>query len=146
MMPDTPRRKLFDTNILVHGVRRGAIWERIKAACDPLMTEPRPLVSVVTYGELPAFAEQNDWGEDKRDQMRFLLDYFKRLSIEDPDIWDAYTLIDTYSRPRGVRMGKNDLWIAATAHVTGATLVTTDKDFDHLAGKFCTLIRIPVEL
>ena len=33
-------------------------------------------------------------------------------------------------------LGKNDLWIAATAHVTGATLLTTDKDFDHLAGQF----------
>ena len=29
-------------------------------------------------------------------------------------------------------MSKNDLWIAATAYVTNATLVTTDKDFDHL--------------
>jgi predicted nucleic acid-binding protein len=29
-------------------------------------------------------------------------------------------------------MGKNDLWIAATALATKATLITTDKDFDHL--------------
>ena len=29
-------------------------------------------------------------------------------------------------------MGKNDLWIAACAKATGATLLTTDKDFDHL--------------
>lgn len=29
-------------------------------------------------------------------------------------------------------MGDNDLWIAATAKVTGALLLTTDKDFDHL--------------
>ncbi|XHR98373.1 PIN domain-containing protein [Mucilaginibacter sp. UC70_90] len=28
--------------------------------------------------------------------------------------------------------GKNDLWIAATAALLGLTLVTTDKDFDHL--------------
>jgi tRNA(fMet)-specific endonuclease VapC len=31
-------------------------------------------------------------------------------------------------------MKHNDLWIAATAVATGATLVTTDKDFDHLEG------------
>ncbi len=31
-------------------------------------------------------------------------------------------------------MGKNDLWIAATAHASGAVLVTTDRDFDHLHG------------
>jgi len=29
-------------------------------------------------------------------------------------------------------MGQNDMWIAATAHVLGCELVTTDKDFDHL--------------
>jgi len=33
-------------------------------------------------------------------------------------------------------MGKNDLWIAATAAVTGATLLTTDRDFDKLAPRF----------
>ena len=31
-------------------------------------------------------------------------------------------------------MGKNDLWIAATAHASGAVLVTTDQDFEHLHG------------
>jgi tRNA(fMet)-specific endonuclease VapC len=29
-------------------------------------------------------------------------------------------------------MGKNDIWIAATAKVTGIPLLTTDPDFDHL--------------
>jgi hypothetical protein len=29
-------------------------------------------------------------------------------------------------------MGQNDLGIAAIAKATGATLLTTDKDFDHL--------------
>ena len=33
-------------------------------------------------------------------------------------------------------MGKNDLWIAATAFVTKATLLTTDKDFDHMHPAF----------
>ena len=33
-----------------------------------------------------------------------------------------------------VPMSKNDLWIAATAHVSGAMLWSTDKDFGHLYG------------
>jgi tRNA(fMet)-specific endonuclease VapC len=33
-------------------------------------------------------------------------------------------------------MGKNDLWIAASAHVLQATLMTTDKDFTHLDPQF----------
>jgi len=39
-------------------------------------------------------------------------------------------------------MGKNDLWIAATAHVVDATILTTDKDFDHLASEFLKCQRI----
>ncbi len=33
-------------------------------------------------------------------------------------------------------MGKNDLWIAATASVMQARLLTTDKDFDKLVPQF----------
>lgn len=33
-------------------------------------------------------------------------------------------------------MGKNDLWIAATASILGAKLLTTDNDFEHLNGKY----------
>jgi tRNA(fMet)-specific endonuclease VapC len=33
-------------------------------------------------------------------------------------------------------MGKNDLWIAATAFVANAELVTMDGDFDHLNDEF----------
>jgi tRNA(fMet)-specific endonuclease VapC len=33
-------------------------------------------------------------------------------------------------------MGKNDLWIAATAALLGATLVTLDNDFGHLSDFF----------
>ena len=29
-------------------------------------------------------------------------------------------------------MKQNDLWIVATAHASKATLVSTDKDFQHL--------------
>ena len=48
---------------------------------------------------------------------------------------DAYVEIDLDSQNHadGARnMGKNDLWIAACAKAAGATLLTTDKDFNHL--------------
>lgn len=58
------------------------------------------------------------------------------LVVEDinaPEILAAYGEIDHASREIGRPMGKNDVWIAATAKVTGATLLTTDRDFDHLS-------------
>lgn len=39
-------------------------------------------------------------------------------------------------------MGKNDLWIAATASVLHLKFFTTDRDFDHLAHDFIDLERI----
>ena len=41
-------------------------------------------------------------------------------------------------------MGKNDLWIAATASILNAKLITTDKDFDHLDKEYFDLIRVEV--
>jgi tRNA(fMet)-specific endonuclease VapC len=39
-------------------------------------------------------------------------------------------------------MGKNDLWIAATAHVLEATLITTDADFVHLKDIYMGIVHI----
>lgn len=41
-------------------------------------------------------------------------------------------------------MGKNDLWIAATASILSAKLLTTDNDFDHLDGVYLDLAKIKV--
>ena len=41
-------------------------------------------------------------------------------------------------------MGKNDLWIAATASTYNMTLVTTDKDFDHLVNKYLGILYIDI--
>ena len=62
------------------------------------------------------------------------------VSIGAPELLDAYVEIDCYST--GKSMGKNDLWIAATAKVTNATLVTTDGDFDHLNGSHIQLAKV----
>jgi predicted nucleic acid-binding protein len=54
-------------------------------------------------------------------------------------------MIDAYCESIGHRMGKNDIWIAAAANVTGAMVVTTDKDFDHLQPDFLTVHWIDPE-
>jgi tRNA(fMet)-specific endonuclease VapC len=43
-------------------------------------------------------------------------------------------------------MGNNDLWIAATASLLGASLMTTDADFDHLNDVFLKVIKIPISV
>jgi tRNA(fMet)-specific endonuclease VapC len=39
-------------------------------------------------------------------------------------------------------MGKNDVWIAATAMVSKTTLLTTDLDFEHLNNSYIDRIWI----
>lgn len=62
--------------------------------------------------------------------------YLTIVPVPFSSIVTTYAEIDNFSKRSGVPMGKNDLWIAATAAVTGVRLLTTDKDFDHLDGVY----------
>lgn len=42
-------------------------------------------------------------------------------------------------------MGKNDLWIASTASILNAKLITTDKDFRHLDQEYIDLLEIDLD-
>ncbi len=133
---------LPDTNIIVHCVRDDDVKRRIEEQFGLLTTAEIPIINIVLEAETRAIAAFRAWGDAKRDQMEFLFTTFRKIPIERPDILNAYVLIDVYSHRRGIDMGKNDLWIAATASVTGATLLTPDKDFDHLDPQFLTRIWI----
>ena len=74
--------------------------------------------------------------------MEFLLGYLESIFIDSREIVDVYSTIDSNLQRRGQVMGKNDLWIAATAIVHDATLLTTDADFDRLHPHFLTVERI----
>ncbi|MBB6051316.1 type II toxin-antitoxin system VapC family toxin [Armatimonas rosea] len=137
---------LLDTNILVHYVRGGALQQQIEQSYQLYLTPEVPLISYVTEAELRSLAIQFGWGPAKRTQLSYLLGTFRRIPIEEPQILEAYAEIDAYSVAQGFELGKNDVWIAATAHVTGAVLLTTDKDFNHLDGKFLQRIWIDPSL
>jgi tRNA(fMet)-specific endonuclease VapC len=131
-----PPLYLLDTNVLVHFVRGSEVWVRVRDRYQPLLLDPRPIISVVTVGELRSLALQWKWGPKKLDQLEYAIGFFKTLTIDDPDVIRAYAAIDAHSEEVGHPLGKNDVWIAATAAVTAAHLLTTDHDFDHLAPRF----------
>ena len=141
-----PSLYLLDTNILVHLIRADATGEKIRSRYDLLMTETRPILSPVAEAELRSLAYQWHWQAARLEQMRFCLDYFARSPLETPAMMETYALIDAYSERVGRSMGKNDVWIAATAHITGATLLTTDQDFQHLGKLFLSLEYITPEI
>lgn len=105
-----------------------------------------PLVSVVTHGEILSFGIQNKWGSQKLQQISTYLSKLIIIDISsgDLDLLKAYAEIDAFSKGKlpgqslgtsAITMGKNDLWIAATAKVANASLLTVDSDFNHLNGK-----------
>lgn len=131
-------RLLLDTNILVHYVRASPVWEQVRNKYQPLAAEQRPTNSVVTAGELRSLAMQWNWGAQKLDRMEFALSFFKVQDILDDATIRMYATLDSFCESVGQSLGKNDLWIAATTVITGATLVTTDRDFDRLAPQLLT--------
>ena len=103
--------------------------------------------SVICQGEMLALAEKNGWGHKKRTRLEQVLNGVPTLGISRRVILDAYARIDAWTHGQtvaspnnspppkpAVSMKQNDLWIAATAHASGATLLSTDTDFQHLDG------------
>jgi len=141
---------IFDTNILVYIIRQHNLIKLIEASENPFAEENIAMISIVSKAEILSIAHQSNWGEPRRKKLNELLNEFLIIPIEADDIINTYAEIDAYSQgklagkplPNGGtsrNMGKNDLWIAASAILTQATLLTTDGDFDHLDGVYCSV-------
>ncbi|MCC5945971.1 MAG: type II toxin-antitoxin system VapC family toxin [Bernardetiaceae bacterium] len=101
-------------------------------------------LSFVSLGEVSSIAKQNKWGKNKMAAMNLIIQELHIVPLDNELYISSYATIDAYSQgkltasplPLGTtsrNMGKNDLWIAAITKVLDATLITTDKDFNHLA-------------
>lgn len=136
---------LLDTNIIIHLVRGSALGQAASELIGPDTGLSRCAISVVTVGEIYSFALQQTWGEKKVSHLMDLVAQVVQIDINYPETLTTYAELDALSRSGGVRMGKNDLWIAATARVTarltGVTLLTTDRDFDHLHPDYLKRVR-----
>jgi len=133
---------LLDTNIVVTLVRGNALATHIDTTYGLRNSNVRPIICVVTHGEVRVLAKRNGWGQKKLDALQDALGNLVTVDVNHPDVLDAYVEIDLYSQehPTGARnMGKNDLWIAACARAGGAELITTDKHFLHLDPAFLTV-------
>ncbi len=139
---------LLDTNILIIYLRDRKTKTHIESTFQPFDLPNVPLVSIVSVGELKSFALRNKWGEKRLSNLDIFLEQVIIVDINSHDIIERYANIDTFSQGKlkgqplsssARNMGKNDLWIAATASVANATLLTTDKDSEHLNKNYLTL-------
>lgn len=147
---------ILDTNILIYLIRENPVIRAELTNRGIFQSENTVSISIASFGEILSFALQNNWGERKKNNLENLVANLRPIPIIKRDLLDTYAEIDTYSKgklaerplPTGQtarKMGKNDLWIAATTHLTQATLITNDNDFDHLEGIYFSIIKLPTQ-
>ncbi len=134
--------EFWDTNIVLKFARQNLLHQ----------VTANVLISVVVEGELEAISLRNRWGIKKRQSLDVFLSTVPIIEITS-EISKTYAKIDAYSQglldgiplPKGMsarNMGKNDLWIAATALFFNANLHSDDGDFEHLTNLGIKLIKI----
>ena len=146
---------LLDTNILVLYSRHDELAERMETALQLMSGSHDLFISIVTIGEIEAVIHKTGIGPTRQRRLRGFIHSNKitKITIEHGTIYSNYGIIDAISQAKLRRsdseftsrnMGKNDLWIAATAATFDLTLVTTDKDFDHLAEHYIDLRYVDI--
>ncbi|MDX1903871.1 MAG: type II toxin-antitoxin system VapC family toxin [Thermonemataceae bacterium] len=142
---------LYDTNILLYMVRDNT-KNKVQNIVNPF--DQVSHICEVSIGELYSLSYQLAWGSVKTKKMKDILGILNILSINDVLVKQVYAEIDAYSKNKhpnlaknssSIKMGKNDIWIAAVASLLNLTLVTTDNDFDHLSGVFLDVKKIPTK-
>ena len=145
---------LLDTNVLIIYSRSADIARRIERDHQLFDGSNDLAISVVTIGEINSLIAQYDYGKRRKESIQNMLDKILEIDINIRKILDLYGQIDAYSQGKlkakkgnftARNMGKNDLWIAATASAFDMVLVTTDQDFDHLDGEYIKLKYIDIE-
>jgi tRNA(fMet)-specific endonuclease VapC len=149
-------RYLWDTNILLHYLNNSATAKQIQKHYNLLSATNQQIISIVSVGEIKSLAKRRKWKKDKLNRLFNLLERFIIADINVAEIIERYAEIDTFSQGKlinksinfstrrmrkdiRINMGKNDLWIAATASVLQVPLITMDKDFKCLNKVFIDL-------
>ncbi|MFK7982664.1 MAG: type II toxin-antitoxin system VapC family toxin [Saprospiraceae bacterium] len=135
---------VLDTNILVYFIRSDKHIQQLEKEFPLFSPENAAFISIVSVGEIRSLAYQFGWGKGKIKRMNIFLQALNPFPIDTDELTAAYAEVDAYSKgqhpsmklPKKTtsrKMGKNDLWIAASAYIFNATLLTTDNDFSHLS-------------
>ena len=123
---------VLDTTVLMALIRGNTLGKQIDAAYGLRTSLQRHVVSIASQAEVYVLADRHAWGEGKRDALGVMFEQLVVVAIDGQALLNAYVNIAATDSdwPQGPRnMGKNDVWIAATALHTGLPLLTTDKDF-----------------
>ena len=141
---EAPPYYLLDTNILVAYIRQGALGAYIEGRFALRASPYKPMICVVSVGEVLALARKFAWADEKVGRMQRLLRQLVRIDISDDRVLNAYSELAEFTRTHET-VPQNDIWIAATAKATGAKLLTTDKHFDQFHDRLICRVWIDEE-
>jgi tRNA(fMet)-specific endonuclease VapC len=146
-------RVLYDTNVILYILRKADSIDKLQHHLNARYLDE--YISIVTVAEIRSLAIQSSWGEKNLKNMEEFLAEIPILDINSPDIIERYVDIDCYSKRKhphlvgnfsAITMGKNDLWIAATASLYECNLITMDKYFQHLHKEFVDVIYLEKDI
>lgn len=127
---------VLDTSVVVDIARNNRSGQAILETYSLRSRTDRPLISVITTGEMLGIAKAQEWSSDQTEVLHGLLSEFVKLELT-PEVIEAYADLVALCRRQNHTMGQqNDMWIAATAKVTGAVLLTGDSGFSWLNPQF----------
>jgi predicted nucleic acid-binding protein len=134
--PSQTRQKIFcDSSFVGHLLRREEQPKRYEHWDDETLAtiEAASLaISVVTIAESRAGYLKGGWGRGKVTRQELALARYLPITIDSPHL-NEWARLSAAARARGVAIGDNDLWIAATASVRQSVLVTCDRDHVRIA-------------
>lgn len=137
---------LLDTGVLLELVVGKTVGKYIEETYKLRDVGNRPLLSVISHGEIQGLCESQRWDAPRREALEAAVENVVTVDVNHEDVFAAYAAMYVASKnhPKGDRSTgiENDLWIGACAKVYGATLLTMDTDFDHLHPQHLTRIYI----
>lgn len=145
---------LLDSNIILIYSRNDKVARNIEAKYQIFSGDNRLGLSIVSKGEIESSILKSGLGAKRKERIKELMSRLTEFGINFEEVISRYAEIDAYSQGKVIKksskfssrnMGKNDIWIAATASVFDLTLVTTDRDFDHLQDDYIDLLYISLE-
>ena len=148
---------IYDTNVLLQILRDDRSISKLQTIHN--LYDVEESISLVTVAEIRSLSMQFQWGAIRRAKMETSILGLDVLDINVPEIIERearhqggrYVEVDRHSKGKhltrtsnfsAIKMGKNDLWIAATASVYECKLLTMDLDFGHLRDEFVDVAYI----
>jgi len=89
---------LLDTTVILHLVRGNELGRYLARRFRLLDAVNRPLVSIVTHGELLVIADANGWGEEKRKALATALENLATIDLNHEQVLLNYVAVDRACR------------------------------------------------